>query len=132
MAPASSGEIGQIRTATSPSSSAWVPPAPQASTGPNIGSATTPTSISTPPSTIAWTRKRSRSTPAAARLASIAGAASSTAAAPPRPVRTAPSSVLWTISGPTAFSATAAPSSAAARPAAAGSAASRDSGVAIP
>ena len=56
----------------------------------------------------------------------------STSAAPASPTATAPSSVLWRMPAPWAFSATRPPSSAAAAPAAAGSATVRDSGVAIP
>ena len=45
--------------ATSPSTSAVPPPAPQATTGPKRSSASTPTSISTPGPAIRWTRKSS-------------------------------------------------------------------------
>ena len=111
-----------------PSSSTAVPPAPQATTGPKTGSVTTPTSISTPSSTIAWTRKRLAREPARPARLVIALAAAPTSSAPASPSRDRAELGLVEDAGAGAFSATLPPISSAAAPAAAGSPASRESG----
>ena len=90
IAAASPPASGQTRTATSPSSSTAVPPAPQATTGPKTGSVAIPTRSSTPCSTICWTRKLVLSSPRSARPSSIFAAARSTSSPPASPVATAP------------------------------------------
>ena len=84
-----------------------------------------PASISTPPLSWRCTTKRSCRRPAARSRRDIRRAARATSCSPSRPSSTARSSVLCTMSGPDAFSTTRPPSSAAARPAAAGPRASR-------
>jgi hypothetical protein len=111
---------GARRIDASASSSATVPPAAHATTGPNRWSWVTPTSSSTPAFAIGWRRKPAGARPAPRRSRCIARAARRTAARPRSASRTAPTSVLCSGPGPTAFSATAPPNAAAASAASAG------------
>src|SRR6266540_2236095 len=106
---ASRSVIGAILTETSRRSSAAVPPALHATTGPKSGSWATPTSISTPPVTISWTRNPSSVKPASSTRRAICFAAEITSSGPASPRRTAPTSVLCTMSRPNAFRATGPP-----------------------
>ena len=120
---------GASRTETSLISSASTPPAPPGDHRPGrVGRRSPRSSISTPAGAIAWTRKRSRASPASSSRSSIWTAASAAWRAPARSSSSAPSSVLRTISGPRASTATAPRRwSAAARPASSGSPASLQS-----
>ena len=129
---ASRSVSGEIRTATSFSSSAWTPPAPQATTGPNSGSWTTPTSISTPVGTICWTRKPLGGCPASLTRRAICSAAAVVAAPPSSESSTPPASVLWRSVGAIALSATFPPNCAAALPASSAVSTTCDSGCGMP
>ena len=131
-ASTSGAASGARRTSTSRTTSTSEPPAPQATTAPKSGSWTTPTSSSAPGDAIGCTSTPVGSWPACRAAASTSPAARRAAATLRRSVLTAPTAPLWTRSGATAFTATGNPRLAAARPAAAGVAATCCARVAIP
>ena len=84
-----------------------MPPSPNTTSGPNTGSATTPTSTSTPPRSIGWTRTPVSLSPNAAARSWYAADTSSVLR---RSSRTAPASVLCTRPSACALSTTGPPS----------------------
>ena len=75
---ASASVSGASRNCASPISSAKTPPGPNATSGPNIGSCTTPASSSAPPRTIGWTSTGSPMRSTAARTSSSSARSSAT------------------------------------------------------
>src|SRR5215831_8288269 len=111
-----------------------MPPSPTSTTGPNCGSRRAPTITSASPRTVSCTMKPSRRPRGVdrARRAAISRAATTTSVGETRPSRTAPRSLLCTMSREMAFSTTGKPSRAASSAAASGVAAVASRATGIP
>ncbi len=131
---ASAAGMGARAKVTSRESSTSVPPRPNATRLPKVGSRVAPTMTSSPGPAMAWTRTPSSLAPGTRSRADdrTVAQAASTSAAVPRPVTTAPASVLWTTSADSTLRATGKPTSAAAAAAADGEVATRERGMGIP